>query len=76
MSESTYPNSDVISVDVTEQPDPPFVVLNGDTIVSENFPQFSPADFHKRCNHLTVTGNYCPGRIKWCITQHRFIKFA
>jgi alpha-amylase len=38
------------TVDVTEQPSPPFIVLTGNTVSSETFPQFSPADFNTRCN--------------------------
>ena len=39
------------TVDITEQPSPPFIVMSstGDTVASETFPQFSPADFHTRC---------------------------
>lgn len=38
------------TVDVNEQPNPPFIVLNNDGFVSqETFPQFGPNDFHKRC---------------------------
>jgi alpha-amylase len=36
-------------VDVNEQPEPPFVVMSGDTVASETFPQFDPQHFHPRC---------------------------
>jgi alpha-amylase len=36
-------------VDVREM-EPGFVMFDGDKIVSEKFPQFSPDDFHRRCN--------------------------
>lgn len=38
------------TVDITEQPTPPFIVMSGNVVGSETFPQFSPADFHARCN--------------------------
>ena len=38
------------TVDITEQPTPPFVTMAGDFVGSETFPQFSPGDFHRRCN--------------------------
>jgi len=38
------------TVDISEQPDPPFIKLNGDTVSEETFPQFEPKHFHKRCN--------------------------
>jgi alpha-amylase len=38
------------TVDVTEQPDPPFIVLSGDVVSKERFPQFEPQHFHKRCD--------------------------
>ena len=38
------------TIDITEAPSDDFVVLNGDTIVSDKFPQFRPEDFHRRCN--------------------------
>lgn len=37
------------TVDVTEQPDPPFVELSGDVVSKERFPQFEPEHFHERC---------------------------
>lgn len=37
------------TVDITEQPDPPFVVMAGDSVASETFPQFEPQHFHTRC---------------------------
>lgn len=41
------------TVDVTEQPDPPFITLHGDFVSGETFPQFEPNHFHKRCK---ITG--------------------
>lgn len=38
------------TVDITEQPTPPFIVMAGDFVGSETFPQFNPGDFHRRCN--------------------------
>jgi len=38
------------TIDVTEQPDPPFIKLNGDFVSEETFPQFDPDDFHSRCS--------------------------
>lgn len=38
------------TVDVTEQPNPPFIVMNGVTVASETFLQFQPQHFHGRCN--------------------------
>lgn len=37
------------TVDITEQPSPPFVVMNGNVVDSESFPQFDPHHFHDRC---------------------------
>lgn len=38
------------TVDVTEQPDPPFIKLDGEGVSEERLPQFEPKHFHKRCN--------------------------
>jgi alpha-amylase len=37
------------TVDVTEQPDPPFLELSGNVVSGEKFPQFEPEHFHPRC---------------------------
>lgn len=36
-------------VDVTEQPDPPYIELHGNSVAQERFPQFEPEHFHERC---------------------------
>lgn len=38
------------TVDVTEQPDPPFIKLDGEGVSEERLPQFEPKHFHRRCN--------------------------
>lgn len=38
------------TVDITEQPSPPFIVMNGNQVSSERFLQFDPQHFHSRCN--------------------------
>lgn len=45
--------ADVVSnhtVDVTTQPDPAFIVMNGNSIQSETLVQFAPEHFHDRCD--------------------------
>lgn len=37
------------TVDVSTQPDPPFIKFDGDTVSEVTFPQFEPKHFHKRC---------------------------
>ncbi len=38
------------TVDVTEQPNPPFIKLSGNRVSEERFPQFEPKHFHTRCS--------------------------
>ena len=38
------------TVDITEQPSPPFIVMSGNIVSSETFPEFDPQHFHERCN--------------------------
>ena len=37
------------TIDVTQQPSPKFVEMDGKFIVREKFPQFEPQDFHEQC---------------------------
>jgi alpha-amylase len=37
------------TIDVTEQPDPPFIELSGNSVARERFPQFEAEHFHERC---------------------------
>jgi alpha-amylase len=40
------------TVDINEQPSPPFIVMSGNQVSSETFPQFDPQHFHNQC-HIT-----------------------
>jgi alpha-amylase len=48
------------TVDITEQPNPPFIIMSGNFVSSETFPQFDPQHFHERC---AVSG---PGNEQTC----------
>jgi alpha-amylase len=51
------------TISVSEQPEPDFVVFQGNLIVSEKFPQFEPGDFHPRCE--TSDENVQSARTCW-----------
>lgn len=44
------------TVDVDEQPDPPFVRLDGNKVSEVRLPQFRPEHFHQKCQTAAGTG--------------------